>query len=161
MTSWGELLIGTIFPIIAFGCAVLIDKNIVQRRDTIVQLGRQAQRRLHVAKCIRIFSETDPEILKEHLRDAVQFLGLASFFGFLGVVMGFVVGTLWNPMTLLFLGVFPNCIALLVWLGLVLARRKMEKGDFEDDREDPEAKGASAAAEGWNPGLRRTFIALL
>ncbi|KAI1471179.1 uncharacterized protein F4812DRAFT_467364 [Daldinia caldariorum] len=134
-----------------------VDIHIVQRRDTIVQCGRQAQRKLHVPKCIHIFSETDPGILKKNLEGTALCLGFACVFNLFGMAAAFILGTLWDPLAFGLGIVFPDCIVLAVWLGLVLARRKMDRGNFKDDREDLESKGVPApVVEGWSPARSGT-----
>lgn len=133
---------------------ILVDAQIVQRRDTIVQRGRELQNSLHIPNCLRVFAEADPGMLKEDLRAAAHFLVLACAMVVFGVLVAFLKWTVRDSSVLGAAVIGPLCIVLLVWLGLILGRRKISKGNFQDDREDPE-KGTPN--NGWNPGLKRAL----
>ncbi|KAI1659236.1 hypothetical protein F4813DRAFT_395170 [Daldinia decipiens] len=133
---------------------ILIDAKIVQRRDTIVQRGRELQNSLRIPSCLRVFAEEDPGILKENLRTAAHFLVLACAMAVLGVLVVFLNWTVWDSSVLGVAIISPFCMVLIVWLGLILGRRKISKGNFKDDREDPE-KGIPN--NGLNPGVKRAL----
>ncbi|KAI2618604.1 hypothetical protein GGS26DRAFT_595896 [Hypomontagnella submonticulosa] len=120
-----------LFRGIATAVIYTIDKQIVQRRDVLVRYGRQVQKTLDLPDCICVFTAEDPGMADDDIRLAGMFLSFSLFFACL-VTFGRVSsrGTIWDPYVLGFGVVNPVCTFILVWLMLILAKRRRLRGDM-------------------------------
>ncbi|KAK1772214.1 hypothetical protein QBC33DRAFT_520574 [Phialemonium atrogriseum] len=92
----GELLVNVVGRAILTGAVIVIDKQIVQRRDVVIRWGRQFQNWFPLPEWMFIFAENDPGMPDTDMR---------------------------IPWALGFMVVGPGCIAGLVWLVLILSKR--------------------------------------
>lgn len=104
---------------------------VIPRRDTVVRLGRRAQDRLRLPRFARIFSETHPGILEQHLRDSclwALFSCICLSFGLLFVVLERPL----HPVAwVLALGV-PVSALMGIWAWLSRAKRRIDRGTARD-----------------------------
>ncbi|OTA95733.1 hypothetical protein M434DRAFT_186371 [Hypoxylon sp. CO27-5] len=154
-----ECMLGVVFRIFFTGAVILIDKLIVQRRPSIVHLVRQLQNIIHLPKCMHIVASTDPGMGDEDLRLAAQFLGLGGFFAMFGWIRALDQGIFWDSLVLgLAFGV-PGCLTVVVWIMLVLARRRLvSRASYPSIGYGSEEKGTPPNET--NRGLERSIQAV-
>ncbi len=131
-----ECLVGTITRIFPTIFVVLIDQQIVQRRDEIVRNGRQLQKTLRLPDCMCVIAHAEPGLLHGDLRLAAQLLGFACLSGNLGMGLALYKGTFWDSWVFGFIFIGPACLLVLLFLSLFLAKRRLLRNGagFEDAR---------------------------
>lgn len=125
----GRLLVEVIFRTLVAGVLLFIDRQVVERRDIIIRWGRRTQHALRVPRCLRAFTDTDPGMLDREIRFAAQIAfgsGLAMNCGLLIFILE-PEGKTRNIICLVLVVVYPAVAALVTWLALVLARRRLER----------------------------------
>lgn len=68
MECVAEVLLGTVTRLFLTISVVLIDKQVVERRDRIVRKGRQLQKALRLPECLCVIAHAEPGILHRDLR---------------------------------------------------------------------------------------------
>ncbi len=94
MESLAEFLFGAVIRVFLSVSVIMIDKQIVQRRDRIARKGRQLQKILHLPDYMCVFANAEPGILHRDLRLAAELLGFACLTGTFGLVLALFKGTL-------------------------------------------------------------------
>ncbi|KAK1749481.1 hypothetical protein QBC47DRAFT_441679 [Echria macrotheca] len=106
---------------------VFIDRQIVKRRDLIIQWGRRTEDMLHIPRCLRVFDDTK----NRAIRAAARMTFAAGF----GMKVGWLVyisqpaGRWRNRTCLILIVIYPAFMTLflvLEWLPSVPARRRLE-----------------------------------
>ena len=123
----GQLLTELILRTIIYAAFIVIETQVIQRRDSIIQWGRQAQNRLHIPECMRIFTEKDPGMQVEDMRMAAEILGFACLLAFFGQIGALAIGTVWDPWVFGLVFVGPGCLLGLLWLILALSKRRLSR----------------------------------
>lgn len=108
--------------------AVLIDYQVVQRRDAVIRLGRNVQRTLHIPDCMCVFSDTDPGMEDESIRMGAQLVGLACVLVIFGLGMvAPLKGTILDACVLSIGVAAPLFLVLIAWVALIYDRRRRDK----------------------------------
>ncbi|KAK3938762.1 hypothetical protein QBC46DRAFT_439664 [Diplogelasinospora grovesii] len=123
----GELAAQCIFRTFLTVIVVIIDKQIVQRRDVVIRRGRQLQNLLRLPEWMRVFSETDPGMLDKDIRTSAECLAASSLSAGLGVTAALAKGTLWDFWALSLGVAIPVCINIVVWLMLIHSKRRQSR----------------------------------
>ncbi len=133
MESLAECLLGIIIRAFLSLYIVIIDKQIVQRRDQIVRIGRQLQKILHLPNSICVIPNIEPGILYEDLRLAAELFGCMCLISTLGLGLALLKGTLWDFWVFGFIFIGPACLIGVLFLSLVLAKRRLLRDGVEID----------------------------
>ena len=134
MESLAEFLLGTVTRAFLSVSIVIIDKQVVQRRDQIVRKGRQLQTILHLPDYICVIANAEPGILHRDLRLAAELLGFTYLIGTFGLALALCKGTLWDFWVIGFIFIGPACLVGVLFLSLVLAKRQLLRdGEKIDD----------------------------
>ncbi|KAI6084140.1 hypothetical protein F4821DRAFT_177838 [Hypoxylon rubiginosum] len=123
----GQICVRLSFLGLATAMLHIVDKLIVQRRELVIRLGRQAQRILHVPECLRVFSDEEPGMLDGDIRMA----GTCLIISYLIATTPFLVATLlgaslWGPGTWTLGIANPLCVSIVVLVELIKSKRKRE-----------------------------------
>lgn len=70
----GKLLFKFVFRCMWTAVIIIIDRQIVARRDLVIRCGRRTQGFLHVPQCLRVFADTDLGMLDGDIRIAAELL---------------------------------------------------------------------------------------
>lgn len=126
----GKFITQVIIRSILTGAAIIIDKHIVQRRDLVIRRGRQVQNWLGLPEWACVFSEKDPGMLDADIRAAAMALFVTCLVATLGMVAAYSRGTFWDPWALALGVVIPGCLVILIWLVLILSKRRRNSRAF-------------------------------
>ena len=123
-----ELVIGFISRGLLTGFVFLIDRQIVQRRDLVVRLGRRAQDIFHLPEWMCVFTAEDPGMSYNNIRMSASLLG----FSYLWVPFAFFLlmpmkGTIWDPWVLGLGVVNPACFSFFTWLTLIFLKGRQDR----------------------------------
>ena len=151
MEPVAEFLLGIITRVFLSASIVIIDKQIVQRRDQIVRKGRQLQKMLHLPDYMCVIASVEPGILHRDLRLAAELLGFTCLIGTLGLGLAFLKGTLWDFWVLGFLCIGPACLVGVLFLSLALAKRRLLRDGAKID------DAMNSGHDGRNIGLERSI----
>ena len=121
----GEFAMQCIFRCSLTMIVVLIDKQIVQRREVVIRRGRQLQNLLRLPQWMRVFTETDPGMLDGDIRMSAEILAMSSLIAGLGATVALAKETPWDPYVLSLGAVVPTCINVILWLSLIQSRRRL------------------------------------
>ncbi|KAI1393392.1 uncharacterized protein F4822DRAFT_384501 [Hypoxylon trugodes] len=110
-----------------------VKRCILPRRPQIVYWGRRTQSTLHIPERLHIFSVAEPGILDEPLRNAVMMLSMIGLISSLGLLAWCVKGTFRDPVVWVLGFAMPAFCMLLLWLGLIIARRRFESLPWDAD----------------------------
>ncbi|KAL7624671.1 hypothetical protein AAE478_006241 [Parahypoxylon ruwenzoriense] len=103
----------------------IIEKQIVQRRELVIRLGRQAQRILHMPECLCVFTEEEPGMLDSDIRMAGTCLSISYLFASLAVLGATTLrASFRDPWVWTFGIAIPLCVSMLVWLMLIESKRR-------------------------------------
>ncbi|KAH8879435.1 hypothetical protein GQ53DRAFT_755957 [Thozetella sp. PMI_491] len=150
MKSLIKFLPGVIIRVFLTVSVVIIDKQVVQRRDQIVHKGRQLQN-IYLPESVCVIADTEPGILYRDLQLAAELLGFTCLIASLGLVLAIFKGTLWDFWVFGFLFVSPACLIGVLFLSLSLAKRRLlgDRGEIDDTR--------SSGHSRRNSGLERSI----
>jgi hypothetical protein len=106
---------------------VVIEYQIVQRRDVLITHGRKVQNMLHLPKGMCVFSEEDPGMPDDDIRVSAMSLSISFTLAILAILLVACTKAtvvFWDPWILGFVVVNPICVTVTVWLLLALSKRK-------------------------------------
>ncbi|KAI0145737.1 hypothetical protein F4776DRAFT_607739 [Hypoxylon sp. NC0597] len=78
---------------------------------------------------MHVVASADPGMGDKDLRLSAELLGLAGFFSMFGWIRALDLGVFWDALVLGLVFGVPGCVAVLVWIMLVLARRRLVSRD--------------------------------
>lgn len=120
----GEVLVSICFRLYLSVFVVLVDRLIIQRRESIIRWIRKTQDFLRLPECLRVWADIDPGMLEEDVRIGAEVLFGAGLFFNLGLLI------LWassGPATLsgwIFWFGIPACMVIVMWVVLALRLRR-------------------------------------
>ncbi|KAH6887565.1 hypothetical protein B0T10DRAFT_73083, partial [Thelonectria olida] len=143
-----------VFRCLLTSFVLFVDSQIVERRDTIIHVGRLAQTNLHVPECLCVFTNEDPGMTDDNIRITGEVLMVSYFFAAMGL---FLVapkkGTLWDVYALGLGIVNPACVGFVMWLYLLLSKRERLSRAMHGQKEPPPRKVNSSLEEIWSAPL--------
>lgn len=103
----------------------IIEKQVVSRKHRVIAVGRHLQHLLHVPECLSVFTFEDPGMADDDIRLSALVICSSVF----GVFLAFFVimpiqETIWSGWILGFGIANPCCVCILVWVQLIVARRR-------------------------------------
>ena len=119
----GQCMAHVIFRCFLTAAVYVIEKHIVQRRDSVILRGRQLQDLLRLPECMRVFSETDPGMPDKDIRQGAEVLSICGFVSALGGLSALTKWTIWDPWVMVPGVAVPGSAFCLLWLGLALSKR--------------------------------------
>jgi hypothetical protein len=142
------------FRCLLIGFVLFVDSQIVERRDTIIHVGRLVQTNLHVPECLCVFTEEDPGMSDDDIRITGEIMMVSYFFAAMGL---FLVapkkGTLWDA-HVLGLGIInPLCVGFVMWLYLLVSKRERSGRMMNGQKEQPPRKVNRSLEEIWSAPL--------
>ncbi|RKU48569.1 hypothetical protein DL546_008174 [Coniochaeta pulveracea] len=139
---------------------LLVDKYIVQRRDAVIRGGRQAQNRLRMPECLRVFTETDPGMSDEAIRDSAYLIVFCCFLTVFASLVALVKETVLDKFVLGFGVVGPACVLSLLWLGLILSKRRRERTQTYTGKEGNDTPRTTTEGGERDLGIRYVWTAI-
>jgi hypothetical protein len=139
---------------------------VIPHRAAIVRFGRGVQNVLHLPSFMRIFADKDPGMLD---RELIVITGCVSACGIstgLGGLITLAAKTWWKVMLVAGVAV-PACIMIVLWIVLVLARRRLNRSpavatigqtekDVEGQTEEEEQAAREADVKAWTKWIWET-----
>ncbi|KAI1461005.1 hypothetical protein F4805DRAFT_454454 [Annulohypoxylon moriforme] len=129
----GELVLNVLATTFLF----IADKLFVQRRQSVIWIGRRTQRILHIPECLCVFTEEDPGMLDSDIRMSGTVLILTYFMAGMAMLSTTVMRPDARVAWLCFSGIIlPLSSLMIIWLGLILSKRR--RFSHGGPKEDPE-----------------------
>lgn len=136
----------------AAALVIIVERQIVQRRDLVIRYGRRLQRFLRLPEYMCVVSETDPGMLDQDIRIGAELLCfLCVPMCVSGLVLAVAFGTLGHPVVIGLTIVGPGCIAVIAWLVLILRKRSRPARQLQatQDGEGRQNGGEAPSIENW------------
>jgi hypothetical protein len=152
----GDVVMNVVVRSFLTAGVIIIDKQVVQRRDIVIRRGRQLQDLLRIPQCIQVITDTDPGMPDGEIRMSAEFLGLCCFISAFGLVLALAKGRIWDPWVLSFGATAPGYLLSVLWLVLVVSKRRRMRSPMLTDKKAHHTPHTATQA-GRNVELERSI----
>lgn len=118
------MIFNLVFRGVLISLACFIENHIVYRRHIVIKIGRQIQHRLKIPECLRVITAEDPGLTDVDIRISTFMLCCSFFLAALAFCLVMLGGSLSDNWIFCIAVVNPCCVCVLVWLRLILGKRR-------------------------------------